>query len=215
MSTAKQTTKKNDQYYALHLWDASIPGFCSLDKMYIGTEEDIKSVAKIMEEEEHYPDTIKAIADYFAGNTEATHNIAYQEIPILTPVTLIAKRNFIIGKTEWEHLNTWQWPYNMRFDGAELSQIIIKYKNEYHRCLRAKIKNLQYKSVVGNYEPLGTSFWGNGFIFEVTENDSERTLENLLYVSEIAYAKLKDAKADFETDNIKFEGICDEIFGDG
>lgn len=214
MSTAKQT-KKSEQYYALQLWDASVPGFCSLDKMYIGTEDDIKAVAKMMAAKERYPDTVKAISDYFEGKTEATHSIAFQEIPILKPVLLKAQRSFTMGKKEWEHLNTWQWPYNMRFDGAELSQIIIKYEKQYYRCLRAKIKNLQYESVNGRYDRLDSHFWGNGFVFEIKHDGVDFTIENLLYVGEIAYAKFKDAKADFESDNIKFEGICDEIFGDG
>ncbi len=215
MSTVKQTAKKNEQYFALHLWDASMPGICSFDKMYIGTEEDIKRVAQALKDGEHYPDTVKAIQAYFEGNTAATHNVAYREIPILIPVPLKAKRSFTMKQHMWEHLNVWEWPYNMKFDGAEITQIIIKYKDEYHRCFRAKIKNLQYETPNGRYDNLDKMHWGNDFVLNVEYQDDGFTIENILYIGEVAYAKLKDAKADFQADKVLFDGFCDEIFGDG
>lgn len=215
MSIAKQTAKKTKTYYALHLWDASMPGICSFDKLYIGTEEDIKAVAKAMKEKDVYPETVKAIEDYFAGDINATHSVAYRTIPVLKPVMLKAQRSFTLGKRAWEHLNVWQCPYNMRFDGAEVSQIIIKYEEKYHRCIRARIKNLCYESIDGRYDNLDKMHWGNDFVLKVEYQDDGFTIENLLYVGEIVYAKLKEAKADFEADNILFDGICDEIFGEG
>ena len=215
MSTAKQTKANKEQLYALHLWDAATPGFCSFDKMYIGTEEDIIAVAKAMENGNHYPDTVKAIRAYFKGDKTASHNVVYREIPILKPVILKAKRRLSLESREWEHLNTWQWPYNMRFDSAEISQILVKYEAKYYRCIRAKMKNLQYESVTGKYEKLDSHYWGNTFVLKLEHEGKNFTLENMLYIGEIAYAKYKEAKAEFESDNLLFSGICDEIFGDG
>lgn len=215
MPTAKSTKRKSEQYYAIHLWDASMPGICSFDKMYIGTEADLKKVAKAMAAGEHYPDTVKAIAAYFEGNREATHNVAYQVIPVLKPVMLKDKRTFTLGRRKWEHLNVWQWPYKMRFAGAEVTQIIVKYEGKYHRCIRAKMKNLCYESADKKYDRLDKMHWGNDFVLEVKFSGKSFTIENLLYVGEIVYASYKEAKADFESDNLIFDGICDEIFGEG
>ena len=50
-----------DKYYALKLWDPATPGFCSFSKVYIGTEEELKTVVARMKKAEEYEDTQEAI----------------------------------------------------------------------------------------------------------------------------------------------------------
>ena len=117
-----------DRYYALHLWDPATPGFCSCSKVYFGTEEELKTVVARMKKAEEYIETQEAILDYFRGNHAATHNIAYQVIPVLEPVLYKSEMKSQVGKTIKDHLNCWGCPYKMKYDSGLIHQIIIKHE---------------------------------------------------------------------------------------
>ena len=125
-----------DKYYILNLWDYGTPAFVSFDKMYIGTEAEIRTALQAMKEAEKGSDeTVAAIERYLAGDKTATHNIAYNEIPVLEPCTRIASSTLSLGEYSWEHTNVWGFPYVMKCDSAEVKQLIVKYKRKYYRCV--------------------------------------------------------------------------------
>jgi hypothetical protein len=72
--------------YAFYLDDPAAPSFCSFSKLYFGQKADLLKVAERLEATDCYPGTVSAIRDYFSGNLSASHNIAYQTIPVLQPV---------------------------------------------------------------------------------------------------------------------------------
>lgn len=206
-----------DKYYALKLWDPATPGFCSFSKLYIGTEEEIKTVVARMKAAEVYEETQKAILDYFRGNYAATHNIAYQVIPVLEPVLYKSEMKTQVEEAIKEHLNCWGCPYNMKYDSGLVHQIVIKHDGKYHRCIRAWLKNLCHETTVGEWDELTDGFWGNGFLLDVTGNKkTDFTFNNLLYVIEESYDKMSDAIDSLgKPDLFKFKAIYDEVFADG
>ena len=74
-----------DQYYVLNLWEPATPSFCPFAKPYVGSKQDILTVATQLADDDPGSETVRAIQDYFTGNHSATHHIAYQEMPVLTP----------------------------------------------------------------------------------------------------------------------------------
>lgn len=139
---------------------------------------------------------------------------AYQEIAILAPVRVLATSKMTLPGRTWEHLNVWDCPYKMKFDAAEVSQIIIRYDGMYRRCIRAKLTDLCYEGIKGEWRPVGSVLFGNASVIEF--NSDTGSFENLLYVQE----DVSDTKEQLETkldnpDEIILDRICDEVFGDG
>jgi hypothetical protein len=186
--------------------------------MYVGTEAEIRVAIEAMKQSpKGSAETVAATERYLAGDKTATHNIAYNEIPVLEPCRRIASSTLSLGSYAWEHTNVWGFPYMMKCDSAEIKQIIIQYKRKYYRCVRAWFKNLCYESVSGKWTLLGDFYLGPAYLFDVKDDPGEgRTMNNLLYVAEEIYAKLEDAEDKMLSEEyLIFKGFCDDIFADG
>lgn len=206
--------KRINQHFVLNLWEPAAPAFCSFAKPYVGSRHDLLKVAVNMKNADPQSETAKAIQEYFGGNHEATHKIAYQEIAILTPVRVLTSSKMTLPGKTWEHLNVWDCPYKMKFDAAEVSQIILRYDGMYRRCVRAKFTDFCYEGIKGDWRPIGSVLFGNASVIEF--NMDAGTFETLLYVQE----DTPDTKEQLETkldnpDEIILDRICDEVFGDG
>ena len=84
----------------------------------------------------------------------------------------------------------------------------------YRRCIRAKLTDLCYEGIKGEWRPVGSVLFGNASVIEF--NSDTGSFENLLYVQE----DVSDTKEQLETkldnpDEIILDRICDEVFGDG
>ena len=203
-----------EQHYVLKLWEPAAPAFCSFAKPYVGSKHDLLKVAANIKNADQQSETAKAIQEYFGGNHGATHKIAYQELPILTPVRVLASSKITLPSRAWEHLNVWDCTYNMRFESAEVSQIIVRFDGKYHRCIRAKFTDLCYEGVKGEWRQVGSVLFGNASVIE-TFSDAG-TFENLLYVQEDVSDTKEPLESDLNNpDRIVFDRICDEVFGDG
>lgn len=203
-----------EQHYVLKLWEPAAPAFCSFAKPYVGSKHDLLKVAANIKNADPQSETAKAIQEYFGGNHGATHKIAYQEFPILTPVRVLASSKITLPSRAWEHLNVWDCPYKMKFESAEVSQIIVRCDGKYHRCIRAKFTDLCYEGIKGEWRLVSSVLFGNASVIET--NLDVGPFENLLYVQE----DVSDTKELLEValdspDRIIFDRICDEVFGDG
>ena len=198
----------NEKYYILNLWDYGTPAFVSCDKMYVGTEAEIRAAIEAMKKSpKGIEETVAAAERYLAGDKTATHNIAYNEIPVLEPCTRIASSSLSLGAYSWEHTNVWGFPYFMKCDSAEIKQIIIKYKRKYYRCVRAWFKNLRYESVSGKWTLMGDFYLGPAYLFDVKDEPGEgRTMNNLLYVAEEVYVKFRFASVYNSKEELHFIG---------
>ena len=207
-----------ENYYIFRLDDPAKPGFCSFDKMYVGTKTTLNIVTNNLEKEQDYPETVEVLRSYFNGNYKATNNIAYSEMKILTPIKIVSEHETVFGKKCWTHINIWGFPYEMKCDSGLIHQIIFKHDKKYYRCIRAWLKNLCYESVSGDWHRLTDGFWGNAAVLDVTftPDSTDFTFNNLLYVVEEIYDDLLAASDDITNiDKITMKGICEEIFADG
>lgn len=203
-----------EQHYVLKLWEPAAPAFCSFAKPYVGCKYDLLKVAASMKNADPQSETAKAIQEYFGGNHGATHKIAYQELPVLTPVRVLASSKITLPSKTWEHLNVWDCPYKMKFESAEVRQIIICYDGMYRRCIKAKFSDLCYEGIKGEWRPVGSVLFGNASVIETTSDAG--TFENLLYVQEDVYDEKEPLLNKLEIPReVVFDRICDEIFGDG
>lgn len=211
--------RMSEKYYIFQLDDPATPGFCSFNKLYVGTEADLMHVANNLEKENHYPETVAALRSYFNGNRDATHRIAYSTMKILTPIDIESEHKISFGEKKWTHINIWGFPYEMKCDSGITHQIVFKHDDKYYRCIRAWLKNLCYESVNGEWHQLTDGFWGNYSILDVSFMPDKKnfTFNNLLYVIEEIYEdEVKKAIDDLLLEEkIEMKGICDEIFADG
>jgi len=205
------------QHYALYLDEPASPGFCSGSKLYIGSKAMLLLVAERMLERNPNNNTASAIKAYFSGDRKITHNIAYQEIPVLTRVKWICSSTIDLPAREWEHTNIWGFPYRMKFDKAHIEQALVSHKGKYYRCIRAYMKNLAYETSSGDWREKKEGFWGNASVLDVSQlPDGGFCFNNLLYVVEDVYDNLAEADEPMlEESMVKFNTICDEIFADG
>ena len=206
----------NEQYYALFLDDPATPSFCSFDKLYVGTKSELDVAIDAMRQDKRYGDTVNAYETYWT-DPNAKHYVALREVPILTPVRRICSSELTLGEKEWEHINVWGFPYNMRFDRAEIKQLLIKHEGKFHRLLRAKFSNLCYGAIDGKWSPANGGFWGHGCLLDVQEeSDGSFSLNSLLYMKQDQFERASDADdLMLDPDKVFFDRICDEIFADG
>ena len=210
---------KSDQYYRLLLDDYSAASFTSFSKAYYGTMTEIADLLRTLRESERYKDSFQEMQDAFIsyqqGQKDVTHSVAYQQVPLLEPVRLIASAAYTANAKEWEHLNTWRWPYYMRFSKAEVQHLWFGYQRKYVRVMRATITDLQYSTDKEDWHPIGGAFWGFPHMLERVKP----YIYNRLAVEDKVFKTLKEAKADYEQFqrvlDTDYTGFCNDIFGDG
>lgn len=207
----------NDDYYAICLDDPAVPPFCSFPKQYIGCEEDLLTLADNLDRDGVYPKTAAGIRSYFAGNTGVTHVIALAEIPVIRPVEVLDISELHVGAHQWTHMNTFDCPYEMRFDSADVSQILVRHEDKILRCIRARFSGLAYLAFAGRWLSIGGTIFGHPSVLSI------RALPNggydfgtILYMCEDSaespaelWPKLNDPDA------LIFDSICEEVLGDG
>lgn len=210
---------KSEQYYRLLLDDYSAASFTSFSKAYYGTITEIADLLRTLREDERYKDSFSdthtAFEKYLLGQKDATHNVAYQEVPILEPVRLIGSAAYTASAKQWEHLNTWRWPYYMRFSKAEVQHLWFGFRHQYVRTMRATITDLHYSTDEEEWTPVGSGFWGFPHMLEKVKP----YIYNRLAVEDKVFKTYKDAKADYvqflSVLDTNYTEFCNDIFGDG
>lgn len=215
----KTQTELPHQYYALYLWDPAVPAYCSFSKLYIGDREAMERVAEQMDAGKDYHDTAKAIRAYFAGNLGATHIIAYQEIPVLEPVEILADSYLKLPAHKWDHMNIWKRPQPMTFAGAEVWQLVVHYDGMYRRCVRTRITDLMGTSPASrrSVEYCDDFVFGNACVLsQGRDRQGDGIFETLLFVQEDEEETPERLLSELnDPEKVIFKGIMDEIFGDG
>lgn len=212
-----------DKYYQLVLDDYSKPSFTSFPKQYYGTLSQIDELFTAMKRNsrvsEKYHQILSTYDRYLNGETDITHNVAYEEIPFLTPV----ERIFGIKQLEeidsrWEHLNTWRCSYMMKCDRADSTHIWVSCQGEYMRCIQTRFMNLRYEDPMGD-RVLGCFLLGYPEqITSIELEDSSCQLWNRLFVIEKTFETEIDLRNDYQNftpDSSDYTEILNDIFGDG
>ena len=104
----------DESFYCLVLADYAAPSFCSFGKKYFGSLELIEHLIHSIKVDRRYADDYKQLIntfeEYMAGNISVTHNVAYNAVLFLEPVTIYAKENSVADFNKYEHLNVWGFP---------------------------------------------------------------------------------------------------------
>ena len=208
--------KKAEQLFALKMLDCATPPYCTFSKTYIGSIQDIECVINRLRDIPEHMETVEAFDSYLSGNLQAAHRVAYKKERILRPVKQIAKNEFHLEETIWEHINIWGFPYKMRFSHADIERAAIIIDGQNVLCCRARMHDLCYEAQNQWYELIG-GFWGNEWIMKVeTQPDSHFSVRNDLYIEEDFFDSTEmmlESLADESTINLG--EIVNEIFGDG
>lgn len=73
--------------------DYSAASFSSFSKYYFGTPDEIRALIQAMDEnkrdEDGHKSLLAAFRAYESGQTDVTHNVAYQEVLFLLPAKLL------------------------------------------------------------------------------------------------------------------------------
>lgn len=205
--------------FKLLLDDYSIPSFSSFSKPYFGTLEDVSALIADLSADEDFKDgfseTKEAFDKYMAGETNVTHNIAYQDVPFLTPTTVYYEYEQPIGKMEWHHVNTWGCIYEMKFDSADVRHFWLKDGDKFYRVMKARVKNICHKNTQNEWVDGTSMFWGFPCMLVV---DGDILFNRLACVEKI-FDSFSDMTNDYmsfmEMPDVEFQQFCNDIFGDG
>ena len=130
---------------------------------------------------------------------------------MLEEVKVYGYREIISGSYQWEHINIWGFPYDLRCEGLKSKHYWIKNNDVLCRVIKAKFTKLQYKNAVNNWVNIN-AIWGFPHIIEFG-------MYNTLMVIEKRFDTFKDLKEDMKQfksiEDMDFTAFCNDIFGDG
>lgn len=206
------------QIFRLQLDDYSTPGFCSSFNDYFGTLEMVEgfidAIRNDKEDCEKYKDLISTFDRYKEGEVEIMHNVAYKDRPFLVRAKCIAERESKLSNYTWEHLNVWQWPYNMRCKTARNKHVWLVCHKQFFRCIQTEFTDLAYEHLDGRWEHPGM-LWGYPHMIEI----EKRKTYNRLFIMEKRFNNRGELLADIELFDRKpdpnYREFLNDIFGDG
>lgn len=206
------------RYYRLALDDYSAAAFCSFGKYYFGTPDEIRAFINTLDNVcgDSHRELVSAYRAYEAGQTDVTHHVAFQEVPLLTPSRLLHKEKIVLENYAWDHLNTWECVYGMRCKKVDSEHLWLECEGHTFRAVKATFKGLQYKGALGEWKPVsGKVLWGFPCIIR---GDSSQ-LQSVLAEPERSFSDLEALEQDwkaFARDPVPdYTGFCNDIFGDG
>lgn len=199
--------------YHIELDDYSMPAFVSFGKNYYGTMQDIEEfISKFKDDDNNeYSELVRAFEDYKKGNENVEITVAYNKRKMLEEVKVYGYREIISGSYQWEHINIWGFPYDLRCEGLKSKHYWIKNNDVLCRVIKAKFTKLQYKNAVNNWVNIN-AIWGFPHIIEFG-------MYNTLMVIEKRFDTFKDLKEDMKQfksiEDMDFTAFYNDIFGDG
>ena len=207
-----------DKIFKLYLEDHSAASITSFEKSYFGSIETIDEFINTIQGNDklinEYNELVSCLDKYTKGEKDITHNVAYKDVPFLTPVKILGTDTSLLTDYKWRHINTWGFPYDMKCEEVNSTHVWISCKGEYFRCIKSEFKELKYENVLGEYTALGAA-WGLTYQIEV-KND---ITYNRMFVIEKTFKNKNEALADIEKFKDKkdpiFTEVLKDVFGDG
>lgn len=199
-----------DKVYHIELDDYSMPAFVSFGKNYYGTLKDVEEFISKFKEDE-YRELVKAFEDYKNRNESVEITVAYNKRKMLEEVKVYGFKEIISGSYQWEHINVWGYPYDLRCEGLKSLHYWIKNNDILCRVIKANFTKLQYINAVDEWADIN-AIWGFPHIIEFG-------MYNTLMVIEKRFDTVKELKEDMKQFNsiedMDFTAFCNDIFGDG
>lgn len=192
MATQPLLVPKRD-VFSVQLLDYAKPGFCTFSKPYFGTVEDIAEFRRALHrDEKHKPEDM-------TFSTVRVFGSQYEARPA----------------GMYEHTNIWGFPYFVWWDKLESIHLWIGHQDNFYRCVRARMTNLQYdtdEDAAMKQSP-GEQIWGYPHILEYHHPFHF----NRMYVIEKRFESESQLLDDLKHYNgdIQLAGWLDDLFGDG
>ena len=215
----KGRMKMGKRIFRLQLDDHAMPGFASGHKDYFGTLDMIEGFINAIRNDEQFAERYQNLVSFFdrykAGETDIEHSIAYgAPRPLLVRTRCIAERRSVLTNHKWEHLNIWQWPYDMKCKVADCQHVWLTCHKRFMRCIKVEFTNLKYQHLHGEWDHPGFLL-GYPHMIEV---EGKKTY-NRLYIVEKYFKNRGELLADIELFDRKpdpnFKEVLNDIFGDG
>ena len=209
-----------NNYFRLELDDYAMPAFTSFGKYYFGTQEEISAFIRAVEQREETrgkppSQLVSGFHAYIAGDRTAKHNVAYRDVPLLTPATLLQEETITQTALQWTHFNIWQWPIEMRCSQVQSKHLWIECEGDYYRSLTAIFTNLQWEGAAGEWHNADGGFWGYPEMLLV----EPPVTASRLAVPEKVFNSVEELESDWQSFVSKadpdYAQFCNEIFGDG
>lgn len=174
-----------EKWFSFTMRRAGMPSFATVPKRYYGTEALINAYLRKR------------------GNLQ----------PVLYPCDTVCADRVIFPKTAWSHRTPWDYDFRLEADSISMDRVILHNGIAHCLCIRPVFRNLRYYKVsTDTWMPMPDRFWGQP---HVMEKDGDDFVTNLFLRYE-SFPALCDAEACFrDPANIRFDAVCNEIFGDG
>lgn len=181
----KGRMKMGKQIFRIQLDDHAMPGFASGHKDYFGTLDMIEGFINAIRNDEQFAERYQNLVSFFdrykAGETDIEHSVAYGvPRPLLVRTRCIAERRSVLTNHKWEHLNIWQWPYDMKCKVADCQHVWLTCHKRFMRCIKVEFTNLKYQHLHGEWDHPGF-IWGYPHMIEVeveSEMEQHKKIEN-------------------------------------
>lgn len=163
----------------------------------------------------HSQGLIAAFYAYESGQTDVKHSVAYRDVPLLVPVTILHEETHSMTDLAWEHMNIWQWPQKMRCKQAETRHIWLQDKGNFYRAFFAFFTDFEHEGIIGDWHKVVEMLWGYP---EMLDYEPPH-IHNRLAEVELAFGTLEELETDWahfrKEPSPIFGSFCDDIFGDG
>lgn len=202
----------SEPLYVLYLEETAAAAFPAPGKPYIGSETELLTLAAEFEAGSEYPDTVRGIRRYFAGDRGVVHRIGGHEIPVLAPTTVLERGECRLAETELPYRNFMDETLTMRFQEAHIQQLLATLEERTCRFVRAAFTNLTYTDANGDQKPVDLYLVGYGGLLAYDQgSDGVIQVRNKLFVlEEVASDSVEVSLGN--PDNLTFRCIFDDIF---
>ena len=192
--------------------------FCSFGKYYFGTLGEIRAFINALDKEykDSHRELVSAFRAYDGGQTDATHHVAFQEVPLLTPARLAHTEKVVLKNHAWDHMNIWQRAYKMRCAKVETEHLWLECDRECWRAVKIDFTKLRYKGLMKHWTYLSNNMlWG----FPGILREDNGHFRNALAEQEKQFEDMEDLTEDWEkfpkNPDPQFAEFFNDIFGDG
>lgn len=207
---------QSEQFYSIVLPDMAAPLRYPRVKPYYGTTADIERVLQDVARDSCFEkvlnSTLEGYWEYMHGYEDATHFVWGEPYQLLTPVEMLESRVTEVNHHSWQHMDVAGKRYHLEADHGVLEEAVFKTGALYARCVRAKLRNVQFYRN-GKKEPVFSGCPCIPGIFGYQEQTNE--LEMRLFVEESFFFEKDEALRDMrDNKRIDYHSISMELLGD-
>ncbi len=201
-----------NKVYAFILPDYATVSFVSSSKLYFGTLDDFNRLLA-SEDNKSYKDAFERLK---AGENNIYVDVLYWKERFGEQAQIIEEKSFDLKGGVYNHINIYNFPYDVAYDRLYLTKYLIRFKRSYYIAYKVKIYSPRLEK---DEMYLAGRFWGFPEMIKVikqSEKKNDFMLENtLLEISKNYKQKEKAFEAFYNDSELDLRSFFNDIFGDG